>query len=132
MDEILVRVKGINTPEKRNKDSNVKSIARAAKSITKNFLYERQLVLTNLEKGKFYRVLADFKVKGKMLSEHLIKSGVAVPYLGGKRKKQDWVKIYQSDACFNYRDENIPGYSISNGEQTISVASFKDPKRLTS
>jgi len=43
------------------------------------------LELRNIERGKYFRVLADVYTDGKSLAEGLIESGHARAYDGGKR-----------------------------------------------
>ena len=44
-----------------------------------------QIVLRNMERGKFFRIAADVIVDGESLADILIEAGMAVRYDGGKK-----------------------------------------------
>ena len=46
----------------------------------------KAIELRNIERGKYFRILADVYTDGKSLAEGLIKSGHARAYDGGKRE----------------------------------------------
>ena len=83
-----VRIMGIDTPESRTSDKVEKLFGLAAKARLKELLHEDGVLITfddkNGEdmKGKFGRVLGDFRVGGKTVTEILIEEGHAVPYEG--------------------------------------------------
>lgn len=83
-----VRIMGIDTPESRTSDKVEKVFGLAAKARLKELLNEDAVLITfdhkNGEdmKGKFGRVLGDFRVGGKTVTEILIEEGHAVPYKG--------------------------------------------------
>ena len=45
--------------------------------------------LKNIERGKYFRIVADVIVDGESLADILIETGLAVPYDGGTKGK-DW------------------------------------------
>jgi len=45
--------------------------------------------LKNIERGKYFRIVADVFVDGESLADELIEAGIAVPYDGGK-KTHNW------------------------------------------
>lgn len=85
-----IRVKGIDTPEIRTRCNTEKNLARNAKKLTVSLLRKAKIIeLKNIERGKYFRLVADVFVDGKLLSKELIKSNLAVPY-DGKTTKIDW------------------------------------------
>lgn len=87
---ISIRVAGIDTPELRSKDPEIKIKAYQAKIFTTKFLKNgKTLLLKNIRRGKYFRLVADVIVDGKSLSDELIKNGLALPYDG--KKKSKWI-----------------------------------------
>lgn len=88
---IGIRVNGVDTPEMRGKCDYEKALAREAKKHTASFLRNASKVeLRNMQRGKYFRIVADVYANGKSLSESLLKAGLAKPYDGGK--KSSWCK----------------------------------------
>lgn len=83
-----VRIMGIDTPESRTSDKIEKLFGLAAKERLKELLGEEAVLITKDDrhgedmKGKFGRVLGDFRVGGKTVTEILIEEGHAVAYHG--------------------------------------------------
>ena len=83
-----VRIMGIDTPESRTRNKVEKVFGLAAKTRLKELLDKRAILITfddrNGEdmKGKFGRVLGDFKCGDKTVTEIMIEEGHAVPYHG--------------------------------------------------
>lgn len=83
-----VRIMGIDTPESRTSDQVEKLFGLAAKERLKELLGEETVLITKDDKhgedmkGKFGRVLGDFRVGGKTVTEILIEEGHAVAYHG--------------------------------------------------
>lgn len=83
-----VRIMGIDTPESRTSDKVEKVFGLAAKDRLKH-LIEKDTILKTFAakdgedmKGKFGRILGDFIVGDKTVSEILIEEGHAVKYWG--------------------------------------------------
>ena len=91
-----VRIMGIDTPESRTRDKIEKKFGLASKAMLKRVLGKDTVLKTTINKkgvdmkGKFGRVLGDFIVDGKQVTEIMCKTGHAVPYFGGA--KADVVK----------------------------------------
>ncbi|MBJ7549610.1 thermonuclease family protein [Marinomonas ostreistagni] len=86
---IPIRVNGVDAAEIRGKCTIEKELARAARDYTKTMLQNGRIIeLRNIQRGKYFRLLADVYVDGISLSEALIHSGHARPYDGGTR--QGW------------------------------------------
>ena len=83
-----VRIMGIDTPESRTSDKVEKVFGLAAKARLKELLDEEAILITTEDKhgedmkGKFGRVLGDFRVGGKSVTQILIEEGHAVAYNG--------------------------------------------------
>lgn len=88
-ERIAVRINGIDTPELRDNHPRVKALARKSKQYTVQRLREgRHIVLRNMQRGKYFRIVADVYVDGGNLGQELIVRGLAKPYDGGK--KTEW------------------------------------------
>ncbi len=85
-----VRVMGIDTPESRTRDLVEKAFGLASKGRLKELIPEGTIQVLKTEvdksgedaKGKFGRILGDFLVEGKRITEFLIEEGHAVAYHG--------------------------------------------------
>ena len=84
-----VRIMGIDTPESRTRNKIEKKFGLAAKARLKSLLGPKPVLQTTISKkgedmkGKFGRVLGDFIVNGKQVSQIMCKEGHAVAYFGG-------------------------------------------------
>jgi micrococcal nuclease len=88
-ERIAIRINGIDTPEMRDNRPRVKALARKAKQYTVQRLREgRQITLRNMQRGKYFRIVADVYIDGSNLGRELIDRGLAKPYDGGK--KAEW------------------------------------------
>jgi len=83
-----VRIMGIDTPESRTRDKVEKVFGLAAKDRVEE-LVKKDMILKTFAakdgedmKGKFGRILGDFIIGDKMLTEILIQEGHAVKYFG--------------------------------------------------
>ena len=83
-----VRIMGIDTPESRTSDKVEKVFGLASKNRLKELLDKNAVLITYEDKngedmkGKFGRILGDFKVGDKTVTEILIEEGHAVKYHG--------------------------------------------------
>ena len=87
-----VRIYGIDTPESRTRDLVEKKYGLAAKDFAKKFLLDHDPEVTLVckeydAKGKFGRILGDFRCKSKMLSQVMVEFYHAVPYYGQNKDK---------------------------------------------
>jgi len=86
-----VRIMGIDTPESRTRDKIEKKFGLAAKAKLKSLLGPKPVLQTTISKkgedmkGKFGRVLGDFIIDGKQVSQIMCKEGHAVAYFGGSK-----------------------------------------------
>jgi endonuclease YncB( thermonuclease family) len=87
-ERISIRINGIDTPEMRDSRPKIKALARKAKQYTVKRLREgKQVILRNMQRGKYFRIVADVYVDGSSLGQELISAGLAKPYDGGKKPK---------------------------------------------
>ena len=86
-----VRIMGIDTPESRTRNKIEKKFGLAAKARLKSLLGPKPVLQTTISKkgedmkGKFGRVLGDFIIDGKQVSQIMCKEGHAVAYFGGAK-----------------------------------------------
>ena len=86
-----VRIMGIDTPESRTRNKIEKKFGLAAKARLKSLLGPKPILQTTISKkgedmkGKFGRVLGDFIINGKQVSQIMCKEGHAVAYFGGSK-----------------------------------------------
>jgi len=96
-DNMSIRVNGVDTPEKRGGTGTQreKYLAKEAQKITEAFLMRGMetgsVLATNCFKGKYFRLICNVRTKEGFLTDHLIQSGLGVPYYGGTKTK-DWSK----------------------------------------
>lgn len=87
--KIGVRVAGIDTPEIHGKCVAEKKLAVKAKSYVATVVGKgKSVVLKNVQRDKYFRLLADVYVDGISISELMISNGMARPYDGGT--KSSW------------------------------------------
>jgi endonuclease YncB( thermonuclease family) len=88
-EKISIRVNGIDTPEIRGKCEKEKYDAKQAKEMVADILRDaEQITLKNLERGKYFRIVADVIADGEDLADMLVEAGMAVRYSGGKKIKE--------------------------------------------
>jgi len=86
-----VRIMGIDTPESRTRNKIEKKFGLAAKARLKSLLGPKPILQTTISKkgedmkGKFGRVLGDFIINGKQVSQIMCREGHAVAYFGGSK-----------------------------------------------
>ena len=83
-----IRINGIDTPEIRGECEQEKKLARKAKQYTVMALRKaKKIELRNMQRGKYFRIVADVYADGQSVGEGLIREGLAVVYDGGKKIK---------------------------------------------
>lgn len=82
-EEISIRVRGIDSPEMRGVDDDMKELALAARDVVDDALRRANTIeLYNLERGKYFRIIADVSVDGDDLANMLLDRGLAKSYDG--------------------------------------------------
>jgi len=88
---IPIRVNGVDTPEIRGKCQYEKDLALEARDFVRAKLANaKEIKLTNLQRGKYFRVVANVVVDGVSLERELLDNKLAYEYSGGK--KLSWCK----------------------------------------
>ena len=91
-----VRLRGIDCPEIRSKNTNEKHCAILAKNMIHDHIYHKIVTLENVGYDKYGRVLADVFLDGVNIIYMLIDKRLAVEYDGGtKHCPDDWLKYFQ-------------------------------------
>lgn len=98
-----VRVAGVDTPELRTKNKCEKKLAIMARNFVRDELSgiseqlsSNTLQLKNVKRGKYFRVVADVKYRGKDLKRELFKRNYGVPYEGKKKMSVDWCLLLRN------------------------------------
>ena len=86
---VSVRLRGIDTPERRSRCPDQRAAAQLARNELERLVSGFSTVeLINVAGGKYYgRVLADMKAGTRDIASAMLASGLARPYQGGKRHK---------------------------------------------
>jgi micrococcal nuclease len=88
---IAIRVNGVDTPEIRGKCQYEKNLALEARDFVRTKLSNaKEIKLANLQRGKYFRVVANVLVDGVSLEQELLDNELAYRYDGGK--KLNWCK----------------------------------------
>ena len=88
---IAIRVNGVDTPEIRGKCQYEKNLALEARDFVRGKLSNaKEIKLINLQRGKYFRVVANVLVDGVSLEQELLDNKLAYRYGGGK--KLNWCK----------------------------------------
>jgi len=83
---IPIRVNGVDTPEIRGKCQYEKNLALKARDFVRVKLANaKEIQLTNLQRGKYFRVVANVVVDGVSLEQELLDNKLAYEYSGGKK-----------------------------------------------
>ena len=83
---IRIRLNGLDTPEIQGKCQYEKDLALKARDFVRNKLANaKEIKLTKLQRGKYFRVVADVMVDGVSLEQELLENELAYKYSGGKK-----------------------------------------------
>ena len=86
---IPIRLNGVDTPEIQGKCQYEKDLALKARDFVRNKLANaKEIKLNNLQRGKYFRVVADVMIDGVSLEQELLDNALAYKYTGGK--KSSW------------------------------------------
>ena len=89
-DKIPIRINGIDTPEMRDKDPEVKRLAKQAKRYLQRQLETcDDIILKSPKRGKYFRIIADVYCDENNVADLLLEKGYARPYNG--EKKMQWI-----------------------------------------
>lgn len=97
--KISVRVAHLDTPEIKGKLPCEKEAARTAQRLIESLLKNATRIdLANVERDKYFRILADVIVDGRSVKDLLMKNSLAYNYEGGTKLKVDWCKSMRAPA----------------------------------
>jgi len=83
---IPIRVNGVDTPEIRGKCQYEKNLALEARDFVRDKLSNaKEIKLINLQRGKYFRVVANVLVDGVSLEQELLDNKLAYRYDGGRK-----------------------------------------------
>ena len=86
---IPIRLNGVDTPEIQGKCQYENDLAIKARDFVRNKLANaKEIKLTKLQRGKYFRVVADVMIDGVSLEQELLDNKLAYKYTGGK--KSSW------------------------------------------
>jgi micrococcal nuclease len=86
---IPIRLNGVDAPEIQGKCQQEKDLALEARDFVRNKLANaKEIKLTKLQRGKYFRVVADVMIDGVSLETELLENKLAYKYTGGK--KSSW------------------------------------------
>jgi micrococcal nuclease len=98
-EKVSVRIRGIDTAEVKGKAPCEKDAARVARNLVESLTKNAKVVhLENIERDKYFRVLADVVADGKSIKDILIKNQLAVNYEGGTKQKVNWCESLRKPA----------------------------------
>ena len=87
--EVAIRVNGVDAPEIKTKNKCEKAKAYHAKEVVGKLLKNaKRIDLENIQRGKFFRIIADIKIDGKSLTRYLLKTDWPIHTMVAKRRKQ--------------------------------------------
>jgi micrococcal nuclease len=87
-DSVLVRIAGIDAPEINGRSEYERNLAQKAKLYAENRLKNAKvIILKNMRRDKYFRILADVYVDKWNLGKEMIRVGLAVEYDGGTKHK---------------------------------------------
>lgn len=97
MYKFSIRLNGIDTPEIKTKNEDEKKIAKLAKSTLYHKIYNKQVILKNVQLEKYGRLLCEVFLNDLHLNQWLLDQRLAVPYDGGtKNIPESWEKYYNN------------------------------------
>ena len=84
--EMGVRVLGVDTPEMKDKRPEIKALAIQARDLVRSMCpIDSEVVLSDIEPGKYFRIVARVTCKGGDIGRALLDAGLAHPYDGGTK-----------------------------------------------
>ena len=93
-EKVSVRVLGIDTPEMKGKLPCEKEAAKKAQQLIEDLLKNAKVInLQNVGRDKYFRILADVEVDGKMMKDLLLEANLAYEYHGATKQKIDWCRF---------------------------------------
>ena len=91
--KIPVRIKGIDAPEIRGACRQEKNLAIEARDYLRAFLHNKDILLTDCERDKYFRIACHAYANEQSVSATLIKASLA-RYYSKSSKKSNWCLDY--------------------------------------
>jgi micrococcal nuclease len=92
--EIPVRVFGIDAPEIKGKGECERDAAKSARDLLGTLLKSaKKIELRNVQRDKYFRILAEVFVDGGGVHSMLLARGLAYQYHGGTKQHVNWCDI---------------------------------------
>lgn len=83
---ISIRISGVDTPEMNDKRPHMRTDAKRARDYLSTRLeFAKSVELRNMQRGKYFRIVADVYIDGENVAYELIDSGLGRPYNGGTK-----------------------------------------------
>lgn len=102
---IGIRINGIDTPERNAKNPKIKILAAEARMFVVQTLNDADKIeLRNMNRGKYFRIVADVFVNGQNLSDMLVDKKLAKRY-DGKEKRPKWSVEDYNNYFGEYNDD---------------------------
>ena len=77
---IGIRIRGIDTPEIRTRDESEKLKALISKAVLISLMDNAVVEILNIEKGKYFRIVADVYCNGISVADYMLEYGFAEVY----------------------------------------------------
>lgn len=93
---VSVRLNGIDTPEKRTHNICEKELSVVAKDYLRYRVLKSKsgtLELRDIQRGKYFRIVAEVWVNGRNINRDMIARNLAVLYFGDTKTNVDWCKF---------------------------------------
>ena len=89
--DIAVRLVGLDAPEIKSRSACEREKARVARDYVQSLLSRATSIsLHDVDRDKYFRILADVHVDGRSLNQILLREKLAVPYAGGRKSTVNW------------------------------------------
>lgn len=90
---MTVRLNGVDAPEVNSSNKCESALAKEATEFVKKELEKAKVInLLDVKKDKYFRLLAEIELDGKILSRILLSKGFAYKYDGGTKQVINWCK----------------------------------------
>ena len=105
---IPIRLRGVDTPEIRGRCDEEKALAIKARDFVRDLVANAEsIILQNIGRDDFFRILADVSVDGVDLARTLIQNKLGRPYDAGK--KESWCDSHPAPTQSPLRFQMRPG-----------------------
>lgn len=107
--KIRVRVRGVDTPELNSKNECERKVGESARLFTAQFMKKaKRIDLINIQRGNYFRIVADIQADGRSLGENLLNANLASRF----GKKVDWCQSKKALKILILGDSLTSGYGL--------------------